>query len=111
MCLSPGQLNIRSEELLSSCSWQSLWCVVKAGSLECFREVGDDCPVLSLLLTGMTIDNAAPSTKRELALKLLQFNKEMLCLEVSMCVLSKVGVFFLKGRVFFLKGRGVLSKG
>ena len=82
VCVSPGQLNISSETLLSSGAWQSLWCVARSGCLECFRVEGDESPVLSVNLAGLTIDNAAPCTKRELSLKLLQFDRVMLCLEV-----------------------------
>ena len=81
---APGQLNVCSQELLVSANWQSLWCVVRRGSLECFREMGDDTAVLSLLLTGVTIDNAASGTKREFALRLLRGDKEVLSLEVSL---------------------------
>ena len=91
----PGQLNVCSPELLGSANWQSLWCVVRRGSLECFRESGDDTTVLSLPLTGVIIDNAASGTKREFALRLLQGDKEILSLEVS----SELLYMFMLNRI------------
>ena len=69
--------------------------MASSGCLECFRAEGDESPVLSINLAGLTIDNAAPCTKRELSLKLLQFDRVMLCLEVrKLEIIEKVLLIF-----------------
>ena len=80
--LGTGYMNL-SSDLVGSKKWGYHWCVVKEGRLDCMQDPGDDKLEFSLALDGITVELAAKQTKKDLAFKLVQNDRDRVLMEVS----------------------------
>ena len=71
-----GYVNIYSD-LASPKKWVKRFCVVKHGRLDCYKDPLDEYIEFSLSLSGAQIDLPDKQMKKELAVRLMQDDKEL----------------------------------